>query len=456
VVDLNRLREIVRGGAARPPVRELTYEPDYGLDAAPARPDLEAALGAAWADTPFGRCLVVERRYEGYHGDVRLSDAVVLDDEDLRELAGAWSRPDDAGASCDAGRVIFFDLETTGLSGGAGMCAFLVGCGFFDGETFVTRQFFLPTLAAERALLAAVADWLGSAGSIVTFNGKTFDLPVMETRWLFHRMDPPPGPRVHLDMLHPARCLWKGRSVHDWSYADPDPSRCSLGALERVLLGVRRAGDVPGFEIPSRYFHYVRSGDVAPLEPVLEHNRLDLLSLAAVTARALKLVRLGPLATEDPRECLSLGRVYERMGREERALVCYRRAAGLDCAAAPDQETAAEALRRLAVRLRRERRHSEAASMWQEIFRLGRRPPSVEREAAEALAVHHEHRARDLTAARQYALRALASPLTAGRERQIHHRLARLDRKIAVQQKGGPKAAWGKAFQPLLIVDPAD
>ena len=117
-----------------------------------------------------------------------------------------------AGGGASAPRTIFIDLETTGLSGGAGTVAFLVGCGYFDLGAFQVRQFLLTSYAAERALLAAVAEFFDDAELIVTYNGKTFDVPVMETRWLFHRMAMPLDGVPHFDMLHPARRLWKTRA----------------------------------------------------------------------------------------------------------------------------------------------------------------------------------------------------------------------------------------------------
>jgi uncharacterized protein len=106
-------------------------------------------------------------------------------------------------------KTVFLDLETTGLSGGAGTLAFLVGCGWFDLGAFQVRQFLLTSYAAERALLAAVADFFGGCDLIVTYNGKTFDVPVMETRWAFHRIPMPLDETPHFDMLHPARRLWR-------------------------------------------------------------------------------------------------------------------------------------------------------------------------------------------------------------------------------------------------------
>ena len=130
------------------------------------------------------------------------------------------------------------------------------------------------------------------ADLIVTYNGKTFDVPVMETRWLFHRLQMPPRACRHFDMRHPSR-----RGAGD--PGDLADSCCRLATLERTLLNVSRVGDVGGFEIPSRFFQFLRSGDPRPLEPVLEHNRLDLVSLAGVMARALELARDGHAACRD-------------------------------------------------------------------------------------------------------------------------------------------------------------
>ena len=161
---------------------------------------------------------------------------------------------------------------------------------------------------------------------IVTYNGKTFDVPVMETRWLFHRMEMPLDGVPHFDTLHTARRLWKTRSD------DATEGGCRLSTLERTLFDVRRVGDVPGFEIPARFFQFMRSGDPRPLEPVLEHNRLDLVSLAAVTARAVRLVEAGADGCPDGPQALAVGRIYERAGLVERAAACYRRASACDVA----------------------------------------------------------------------------------------------------------------------------
>jgi hypothetical protein len=428
----SRLRAIVKPGP--PPVRELTYEPDTGGYEASVEPSrVGEVLGGRPVQTRFGTCLVIDRRYESdrRHGDVLIADC------QLEGAAGLDSlRVLDPALLVDSGlsRTVFIDLETTGLSGGAGTVAFLVGCGFFDLGAFQVRQFLLTSYSAERALLAAVADFFGDADLVVTYNGKTFDLPVMETRWLFHRMEVPLEGVPHFDTLHAARRLWKARGE-----ADPaeDPGGCRLTTLERTLFDVRRVGDVPGFEIPSRFFRFLRSGDPRPLEPVLEHNRLDLVSLAAVTARAARLVDDGAEGCSDASQALALGRVYERAGSLDRAEACYRRAAA---AGAP--EIRSEGLYRLGLKCRRERRFQEAAEAWRAIVNLtethafGRTGAgtALRQFALEALAIHHEHRDRDLHAARELALFALEEGTTERRADGYRHRLARLDRKLTKKE----------------------
>jgi uncharacterized protein YprB with RNaseH-like and TPR domain len=442
----SRLRDIIRS-APRPAARELTYVPEGGYEARSDPDRMCDVLGARALDTAWGSCLVVDRRYEAdrWHGDVRVEACVVADDERLSVLDGTLGPPAE-GAS----PILFVDTETTGLSGGAGTVAFLVGCGWFDLGAFHTRQFLLPGFAAERALLAAITDAVAPAGLVVTYNGKSFDLPLLETRWLFHRMETPFADKRHFDMLHPARRLWRRRAstvaqggstsvAQGFSPVTPDDG-CSLGALERALLAFERVGDVPGFEIPSRYFQFVRTADPRPLVDVLEHNRLDLISLAAIVARAQGLVAGGADACRDAHERLALGRVFDRAGRSETAEACFRRASSEG-----DASVRAEAFLRLAWKCRRERRHGDAADACRAILELTGSAGSVgiaRRYALETLAIHHEHRERDLEAAREFAIAALEADERPRWRKDVQYRLARLERKLAsVHENGGPAAA---------------
>ena len=402
---------------------------------------LADALGGEWQEARGRRYLVVDRTYAaGYrHGREAIMDGMpppegiwpglhLLCGGDL--LPSENSRLQAVRASEDprphvrrSQRLLFVDLETTGVAGGAGTYAFLVGCGWFEGATFRIRQFFLSSYGAEPALLEGVTQLAEEATAIVTFNGKSFDLPLIETRYLFYRMATPFLELPHVDMLHPARRLWRAENDGTGGAL----GSCRLSVLERSLCGVVRDGDLDGFEIPSRYFTYVRTGDSRTLEAVFEHNRLDLVSLALVTARAAQLIEAGPEAARTAPEALGLGRIYERAGLVNDACACYTRVPRLS----GDVVTRAEALRAYAVICRRARRYADAALAWQAILDLKRSPPRLAREATEALAIHHEHRVRDLLAARRFALESLDFDGTPSRQDDVRHRLARLDRKLA-------------------------
>jgi hypothetical protein len=380
------------------------------------------ALGGCW--TSESRTFVVERRVRAdrIYGRTRVADLAdrierAANDPSLVSLITAQAPP--------PAPFLFFDLETTGLSGGAGTHAFLVGAGWFDGGDFVTRQHLLVDYGTERPMLEAVSRDFLRAGSLVSFNGKSFDAPVLDTRYLFHRLEWPGARLPHVDALHPARRFWR-------QAANGARESCSLIALEEEILGVRRHGDVPGFEIPARYFNFIRSGDAAPLEAVFEHNRLDLLSLAGLTARLIALAADGPACACTPWEALALGRAYARSGHADRACEAFERAVSMSGGRGPLAEAPrVEALRAMAIVERRARRFNEAAHAWQRLLALGSCPALIAREANEALAIHHEHRVRDLEAAKMFALESLENGRgDSGWSDAVQHRLQRIERKM--------------------------
>jgi uncharacterized protein YprB with RNaseH-like and TPR domain len=408
---VSSLADRLRGVIRPPSTGAFEGVPDEGVPR-PDRMRHDAAadvLDGEWRESSGQRYLVVERRYSpGYrHGDVAVADV-------LPPVDSVWPKlPLLAGTSCQ-GRMLFVDLETTGLAGGAGTYAFLVGCGWFESGAFRVRQFFLASFDAERALLEAVAEAADAAGTVVTFNGKSFDLPLLDNRFVMHRLEAPFSGMPHVDMVHPARRLWKS-----------DDGR--LSTLEQTQCRHHREGDVPGFEIPSRYFRYVRSGDARALEAVMEHNRLDLLSLALLTARASQLLEEGPAAARTAREALGIGRLYERAGLLLEAGASFDRAAAM---MGSDPVTRAEALRAYAVLSRRQRRFHEAADAWRRLLAVPHCPEALLREATTALAVHHEHRLRDPRSARSFALESMKTEYSVPRRQALEYRLARLNRKL--------------------------
>lgn len=454
---------------------EAAFARRCAADAAAAA--VSEALGGRLEEGPGGPCLVVECRYEADRPHGRQPIGCYAEAIEGGGQALDLLQPGTAGPRVP----FFFDLETTGLSGGAGTYAFLVGCGWFEGGSFVTRQFFLRGFGEERALLHAVTAFVRSfpprvptipspqplapspqplAPIVVTYNGRGFDLPVMETRYLMHRLASPLAALDHLDLLFAARRLWRRRLARAGSDRRAllsgvvpeagDRASCALTVLEEDVLGLVREGDVPGWEIPGRYFAYTRTGDASALEAVLEHNRLDLVSLGALTAIVLDLLS-GRREANDRYELLALGRLFDTLGCDGDAERCFRGAAapGGLFEAPLDAGARAEALHWLALRHRRARRFADAAACWADLLALPGLDPRLRREALEALAIHNEHRARDLAAARRFALRALDLAPGGRRHEDLAHRLGRLSRKIAA---AGPAAA-DPAAGPQVTAD---
>jgi uncharacterized protein YprB with RNaseH-like and TPR domain len=424
----DRLRGIVKPAASPDTTVRLKPDPTSVVDVASG---FSQALGGEWRETAGGRSFVVSQRFAPDHRHGRHRVAEFAQTLDSASPAAAL-----VGRSSAAMPFVFFDLETTGLNGGAGTLAFLVGSGWFDDEGgFVTEQHLLTDFAGERSMLGLVAEDLRRAGTLMSFNGKSFDAPMLETRYLFHRLESPCVNRPHVDLVHPARRFW----------GQAGEAGCSLGALEEQLLAVQRMGDVAGFDIPARYFRFVRTGDAKPLIDVLHHNRLDLLSLAGLTARIFSLVQEGPETATRAREAFALGRVYRDAGLDERAEQAFERTLAFvererantapnDCwfgARRRERLTlSVEALRALALLARRQRRYEAAATRWRQLVELDECPPHISREAIEALAIYHEHRARDLASAKLFALRGVELEAAAARGDAARHRLARIERKL--------------------------
>jgi hypothetical protein len=318
----------------------------------------------------------------------------------------------------DASRLLFLDTETTGLAGGTGTCAFLIGIGNVEGMKFVVRQFFLRDYPEEKAMLEALAEALEPCQGIVTFNGKTFDVPLLETRYALARMKSPLERLIHFDALHPARRLWKLRL-----------ESCKLTDLEEAILGISREGDVPGSEIPAIYFDYLRTGDARGLQPVFYHNALDVVTLAAITVElARALGDGGAEALGSPLDLFSLSRILGTAGSQEKSISTCRQA----LAAGLPQQVESLALKHLAAEFKRKRQHESAVELWLE---LSRRELPLAVEALEELAIHYEHHLRDLRQALEFTLAALARleeqfPSLAHRNR-FARRMERLQRKLA-------------------------
>lgn len=383
-----RLRElgVVKG------VREL---------AAPnprCRMGIENVVAGHFHVTSRGRCFVAETNYplDYRHGGWAL--AACLDTPSPSCTISPFVSGGTELTSVDFRQASFLDTETTGLSGGSGTLAFLVGVGYFEGEHFRLRQYFLRDPGDEPAMLEALAELLPRFTLLVSFNGRAFDVPILENRFILDRTPPPFSQLAHLDLLLPARRLWR-RCL----------GSCSLNTLERSILGVvRDQEDVPSYLVPFLYREYLQTGDAHEMKRVLYHNAFDILSLVTLAARLCRIVS-APFSEQERLsglEWYSLGHWYLTEGRLTEASDAFRLA--LECEL-PAQELRAKARASLAQISKRLNRLAEAAAHWE---RLTEEAPPGTKEHLYAhieLAKYHEWERNDPYAALMWAQEALRS-----------------------------------------------
>lgn len=393
-----RIARIDRKWAERPP--------------APARPDerpahyhIEEVLTGEVVSTAHGQHFETERLWERHrrHGSMDISALAELPADLLDSLSGGCI------VSSHPFRWAFLDTETTGLAGGTGTYAFLVGVGSIDDAGFRLRQFFMRDYAEEASLLSRLAEYLAQFEILVTYNGKTYDQPLLETRYRMARTRPPFTRMEHLDLLFGARRLWKLRL-----------ESCRLVDLENQILGVEREGDLPGELIPYCYFEYLRTRQAFKLVPIFHHNAIDILSLACLTA-------IVPCAFRDPAraavrhgaDLIGLARWLLTESRHDEALALFRRAVDLGL---PD-DLLFRTLLDIALLEKRLGRSDAALAAFTDLAAC-RNPYRL--RAYEELAKHYEHRERNYAMALTMTRGALAEcdtePLRR-RERRLLERI---------------------------------
>jgi uncharacterized protein YprB with RNaseH-like and TPR domain len=315
-------------------------------------------------------------------------------------------------------KLLFFDTETTGLAGGTGTIPFMLGFGFFVEESFRVYIFLLNDLYKEDVFLNEVDRFLESHdfSGTVTYNGKSFDFPLLEARYILQRKRFPLLKLPHLDFLFPARTLWK----HTYD------SR-KLGHLGDILLGLSRDDDVDASQIPGIYFNYLRSRSFFSIEKVVEHNALDLVGLAALVLLAVK-YQEDIAFTRDEGEILGTAKLYEKYGDFEKALQLYE----LLKQGALREEIVAKAVKSLAVIKKKKKLYKEALQLWEILSHSD----ANNRLAVRELSIYFEHREKNYVKALEYVRKGLNSmELTDSQQRDFEKRLKRLTRKIEALDK---------------------
>jgi len=350
-----------------------------------------------------------------HHGTRCIGDITDLDTGRLAVLAN-----DPVLRGLDYRRALFLDTETTGLAGGTGTVAFLIGLGWFEGSGFVTEQLFARDYAEEKATLLHLQSRLRGRAFLVSFNGKAFDATLLATRFVMNRLPNPLTGLPHLDLLHPARRLLSHR------LADR-----RLGALEAAVLGFEREGDIPGSEIPQRYFDWLRRRDGRLMADVFEHNRLDILSLAALAAHLTELI--DPAAEEagfNRGDRLAAARLFLARECHFEAVRLLGPLSGCAC-----PKTAREAARELSLLHKRQGRWPEAVAIWEEMVQRD----GEDRFALVELAKWCEHRRRDFD--RALALTICAASCAGRLSPQEHADFTRRRERLEKKITAGPAAA---------------
>lgn len=389
------------------------YASPHLVSAAPKLPEhagsIDTVLPGAVVETAYGRHFETEKLYERHrrHGSVDISDLIELPEDLLDALSGGAiprSRPH---------RWAFLDTETTGLMGGSGTYAFLIGVGSIHDRGFRVRQFFMRDYGEERSQLAALADYLARFDVLITYNGKTFDQPLLETRYMMSRARHPFGRLEHLDLLFGARRLWKLRLEN-----------CRLTYLENQILGVERHGDLPGEMIPYYYFEFVRTQCALSLAPIFHHNVMDIVTLACLTALVPRVFRdPAGVAVRHGADLLGLSRWLITQERAAEALGLMRRAVEIGLPDALLFRTL------LDIALLEKKEDNEAAAI--EIFSdLTASPNPCRARAYEELAKYYEHREKNFAMALEMTRGALAVAGIAADPR-LRARMKRLEARSA-------------------------
>jgi len=406
--------------ALRPAPRRSSLSSDNGeLRSAENADSLATLLGATLQRNHYGEHFSIRRWFSepcefAPHPDV------------LRLIA-----PGASNGTVDPQRWLFLDTETTGLSGGSGTYAFLIGLAWWDAGGLEVEQFFMRDHSEEHSVLLALRERMAERPILVTYNGKSFDWPLLETRFRMTRAIEPLAPLAHLDLLHPARQLWRLRV-----------GNARLAQLERHVLGWEREGDVLSDLIPQIYFDFLRTGSAEPLLPVLRHNQMDLRGLAAISRKIFSLLASPENENSDAFELYGASRIFSRRGERARA----RELLGHTLDAGLPEKLHRSARRQLARLAKRDRDYDLALSLWEELSREHRTGLAESIEAAIELAMHYEHRVRDPERAAEI-IRAALGTLAGHSNRsntdrtgargfrnlrtRLEHRLNRLDRKSA-------------------------
>lgn len=379
-----------------------------------------------------------------YPLDVKYGKITLSTGLDIKGDVLAWLSKDAEFESLDLSTALFIDLETTGLSGGTGVVPFLVGMGYYRDDKFYVAQYFLGELAEEERMIQELSQFITEMNfqSVVSYNGKGFDLPLLETRYILYRQPFPLEELPHLDFLYAARNLWKHKYEN-----------CRLFHLARQVVNADRAEDIPSAEIPWRYFQYLNTGNFELIEPILYHNQEDILSLlGVVVAGALVFSEKGEKGFVDAMDLYGAGKVMEKVGDVEKSLDFFQKALDGELS----DEISLEAKKKISYHFKKNQDWERAVMMWKEMTSAETASMSQLLSFRE-LAMYLEHKEKKFEEAREVAEEGFVMSMgfSSSYEKDFAHRRERLKQKIQRQkeketepEKKQPKKKPTKVKQP--------
>ncbi len=356
-----------------------SFQKDQGLSIPMKRRSVPISdvMSGNMADTPYGSCFYSEKAIplETSFGEHLLAEIIPY-----FPFQSDFFRPEfhEKTGEIRLDEALFFDTETTGLAGGAGTYIFLLGLGYFTKDAFCIRQYFMSDYHEEEALLWSVNQLFAQNFKLlVTYNGRSYDYPLMQTRFIMTRQPMQLTDPYHLDLLFPARRIWK-RRLQD----------CSLANIERRVLKINREEDIPGYLIPHVYFRYLQDRDARPLKPVFEHNLQDIISLVILTAKISQVLK-DPLQGDIyGLDLCGVGKFYETNRDYEFSTRCYEEALKGNLS----DEDSLEVLKLCSFAYKKQGQWEKAEAAWRDILSLTRQFLSY---PYEELAKYYEHRLRD-------------------------------------------------------------
>jgi len=373
---------------------------------------IEELVNGEVISTPDGESFQVKEYFPSHfrYGEMALAEVL-----DIPTYPAHLISKDERLKELDLRKALFLDTETTGLAGGTGTFAFMIGLGFFEGDGFLVHQFFMRDYSEERASLSLLKGLLESFQFLITFNGRVYDIPLLETRFILSRLPSKIKEMPNFDLLYPSRRIWKG--AYD---------NCRLITLESQLLGMERGDDVPSEWIPYLYFDYLQTGDASKIHQVFYHNQMDILSMVALAGR-IHLTYHDPQAARPRKgiEHFALGRLFWEHRYPEKAISCFEIALKR-C----DENLSWEVMRWLSMALKKTGQGEKARSLWEEMVTW---PYQKDTFPYIELAKYHEHRLKDFDRAVAYVEKALEQipPHQQKEIEMLQHRRLRLEQKRA-------------------------